>query len=286
MKTKLFTLLLAIVASIGTMFASDTQVDGIWYDFDSSSKTASVTFRGSYYSSYSNEYTNSVVIPASVVYNFMIYSVTSIGEYAFYNCSGLTSVAIPNSVTSIGDRAFWGCSGLTSVTIPNSVTSIGDFAFYYCSGLTSVTIPNSVTSIGEWAFYYCSGLTSVTIPNSVTSIGNYAFYKCTGLTSVTIPNSVTSIGDRAFLGCSGLTSITCEAITPPTLGDIVFSSVNKSIPLYVPAESVALYKAANQWKDFTNILPIEETPGTCITASGTCGAQGDNLTWELSCDSI
>ena len=263
MKTKLFTLLLAIVASIGTMFASDTQVDGIWYDFDSSSKTASVTFRGSYYSSYSNEYTNSVVIPASVVYNFMIYSVTSIGEYAFYNCSGLTSVAIPNSVTSIGDRAFWGCSGLTSVTIPNSVTSIGDFAFYYCSGLTSVTIPNSVTSIGEWAFYYCSGLTSVTIPNSVTSIG-----------------------DRAFLGCSGLTSITCEAITPPTLGDIVFSSVNKSIPLYVPAESVALYKAANQWKDFTNILPIEETPGTCITASGTCGAQGDNLTWELSCDSI
>ena len=134
-------------------------------------------------------------------------SVTSIGYMAFYDCSGLTSIIIPDSVTSIGYYAFSGCSGLTSVIIPDSVTSIGYYAFRYCSGLTSVIIPDSVTSIGESAFYGCSGLTSIIIPNSVTSIGNYAFRYCSGLTSVIIPDSVTSIGESAFSGCSGLTSI-------------------------------------------------------------------------------
>ena len=139
-------------------------------------------------------------------------SVTSIGEHAFENCSGLTSVTIPNSVTSIGGSAFWCCRGLTSVTIGNSVTSIGEAAFYNCSGLTSVTIGNSVTSIGGSAFENCSGLTSVTIGNSVTSIGGSAFYNCSGLTSVTIGNSVTSIGDGAFYNCSGLTTLNFNAI--------------------------------------------------------------------------
>ena len=141
-------------------------------------------------------------------------SVTSIGDDAFFGCSGLSSVTIPNSVTSIGGGAFFGCSGLTSLTIPSSVTSIGDGAFYGCSGLTSLTIPNSVTSIGRDAFIVCSGLTSLTIPNSVTSIGNNAFSGCSGLTSVTIPNSVTSIGYAAFIGCSGLTAITVASGNP------------------------------------------------------------------------
>ena len=135
-------------------------------------------------------------------------SVTSIGNSAFYDCSGLTSIEIPNSVTSIGDEAFNGCSGLTSVTIGNSVTSIGNHAFYDCSGLTSVTIGNSVTSIGNYAFEGCSGLTSIEIPNSVTSIGDYAFYSCSGLTSVVIANSVTSIGEGAFNGCSEIKRFT------------------------------------------------------------------------------
>ena len=110
----------------------------------------------------------------------------------------LKKCVIPNSVTSIGDWAFAYCRGLTSVTIPNSVTRIGNYAFWSCDGLSSVTIPNSVTSIGDGAFSRCSSLTSVTIPNSVTSIGAEAFCYCDGLTSVTIPNSVTSIGDEAF----------------------------------------------------------------------------------------
>ena len=183
-------------------------------------------------------------------------SVTSIGDYAFYWCSGLTSITIPNSVTSIGDYAFY-CSGLTSVTIPESVTSIGAAAFYRCSGLTSVTIPNSVTSIDDGAFQYCSGLTSVTIPESVTSIGNYAFASCSGLTSVTIPESVTTIGDRAFAYCSGLTSITCLATTPPGCPDNNFNEVNKGdCLLYVPSKSVTAYTNADVWKEF-NIVGIK-----------------------------
>ena len=117
------------------------------------------------------------------------------------------NLIIPDSVTSIGDYAFYGCTGLASITIPNSVTSIGDFAFYNCSGLTSITISDSVTSISAYAFSGCIGLTSVTIPDSVTSIGNSAFSGCKGLTSVTIGESVTSIGNYAFSGCYRLVEV-------------------------------------------------------------------------------
>ena len=172
--------------------------------------------------------------------------VTSIGNYAFYYCTGLTSVTIPDSVTSIGDSAFDNCSSLTSIAIPNSVKSIGNTAFYGCRGLDGVyitdfvaylniefggeysnpmyyakklylnnkrvagaiTIPDGVTQIPHSAFVGCDGITSVILPNSVTSIGNSAFSNCSGLTSVTIPDSVTSIGSGAFYNCNDLTSVT------------------------------------------------------------------------------
>ena len=114
-------------------------------------------------------------------------------------------VVIEDEITSIGNYAFSDCSNLASIEIPEGVTSIGNFAFGYCSGLTSITIPDSVTSIGEWAFYKCTGLTSITIPKSVTSIGNFAFYGCSNLASITIPKSVTSIGNNTFYGCGELT---------------------------------------------------------------------------------
>ena len=135
-------------------------------------------------------------------------AVTSIGDYAFEGCSGLTNITIGDNVTSIGYAAFYNCRGLVSVTIPDSVTNIGDESFRICTRLTSVTIGNGVTSIGNYAFSYCTGLTSVTIGNGVTSIGYSAFGDCSNLTNVTVPNSVTSIGPSAFANCSGLTSVT------------------------------------------------------------------------------
>jgi len=128
--------------------------------------------------------------------------VTSIGNYAFEECSGLTSITIPNSVTSIGDFAFWNCCRLTSITIPNSVTTIGEFAFENCSDLTSITIPNSVTSIGESTFNNCSGLTSITIPNSVTDIAWSAFQNCYFSIESFINNTNLSSSDCDYWGAT------------------------------------------------------------------------------------
>lgn len=156
MKTKLQRMLTVIVGLLVCVSASASafESDGIYYNILSSTdKTVGVTYRGSSYNAYSNEYTGQVSIPSEVTYNGITYSVTSIGSYAFYNCSGLTEVTIPNSVTSIGSYAFYDCSGLTEVTIPNSVTSIGDYAFYECP-LYSVTIGSGVLSIGEDSFGY------------------------------------------------------------------------------------------------------------------------------------
>ena len=203
-KLFLSTLLLALPLLAS---AYSCQVDGIYYNLIPKGNVAEVTYQ-KFESDYYSDYSGSVVIPEKFTYEGVEYSVTTIGNFAFFRCSGLTSVTIPNSVTFIGDDAFFRCSGLTSVTIPNSVTSIGNSAFSRCNSLTSVTIPNSVTSIGNYAFQGCTGLTSVTIPNSVTSIGESSFSQCSGLISVTIPNSVTCIGRSAFEGCSGLISVT------------------------------------------------------------------------------
>ena len=264
---------LAVLPSL-PMLAAQIEIDGINYDLLSKAKQATVIAKSS------GKYSGEVVIPESVEFNGISHSVTSIGDNAFDDCFGLTSVTIGNSVTSIGSSAFSYCFGLTSVTIPNSVTSIGDHAFSGCDGLTSVTIPNSVTSIGNSAFYGCDGLTSVTIPNSVTSIGAWAFSNCSGLTSVTIGSGVESIGWCAFSDCSGLTSVTIGSgvesigrsafINCPELLDVycyaekvpytVSDAFNGSYPeyanLHVPDASVDSYKATAPWSSFGKIVGL------------------------------
>ena len=220
-----------------------------------------------------------IAIPSIVTYNGSDYTVTSIGKSAFYECSNLTSVDIPNSVTSISNMAFYDCSSLTSVTIPNSVTSIGHSVFFYCSNLTSVTIPNSVTSIGNNAFMGCTSLISVSIPNSVTSIGDCAFQYCS-LTSVTIPNSVTSIGDYAFSCCYSLTSVTisnsvteignyafgyCTNITkiinlnptPQSITGYTFYNVPTGAVVYIPKGSTAAFRASSTWSKFKDFREMD-----------------------------
>ena len=160
--------------------------------------------------------------------------VTSIGWNAFQDCSGLTSITIPEGVTSIDTGVFQSCSSLTSVILPSKLTSIGDYAFYNCSSLTSVTLPSKLTSIGTGAFQSCSSLTEITIPEGVTSIGYGAFQLCSSLTSITIPEGVTSIGNYAFDSCSGLTSITIpEGVT--SIGSSAFDSCSSLTSITLPS---------------------------------------------------
>ena len=161
--------------------------------------------------------------------------VTSIGNYAFYNCSSLTSIVIPESVTSIGRYAFSDCYSLTSIVIPEGVTSIGSFAFCDCSSLTSVELPEGVTHIGDYAFSGCQSLTSVELPEGVSSIGGGAFSGCQSLTSVELPESVTSIGVSAFGLCSSLTSV----VIPEGVSSIGYSAFEgcSSLTIYCEAES-------------------------------------------------
>ena len=209
-------MMLPMVASAHEFEVKNADGVTIYYNYVNNGTELAVTFRGTFYLNYSNEYSGNVVIPEEVTYMNRTRRVTSIGKYAFAYCSGLTSVTIGNSVTSIGNYAFSGCWGLISVTIPSSVTSIGVSAFDDCSNLKKVIVSDIAAWCGisfgnsdsnplyyDWNLYSDENtkITDLIIPNSVTSIGEHAFEYCIGLTSVTIPNSVTSIGSHAFRDC-------------------------------------------------------------------------------------
>ena len=189
------------------------------------------------------------------------YPVTRIGDYAFSDCSWLTSVTIPDSVTSIGDYAFERCSGLTSMTIPISVTSIGAYAFFGCSGLTNITIPDGVTNIDNGTFYGCSGLTDVEIPLGVTNLHVQAFACCSGLTSVTIPDGVTCIRRLAFEYCTGLKNMVLSSHVTDIEDGAFFGC--SGLESFVVAHGNSAYKSE---------------AGLLLTKDGTtlvCGVNGD-----------
>ena len=222
-------------------FAHDFVVDGIYYEKISDNKVA-VTYRGAKRDSYKNEYWGDVKIPEIIDHEGKKYSVTAISNGAFYDCSGMISIEIPNSVSSIGSSAFYNCSYLTSVTIPNAITTIHDATFYNCSSLTSATLPNTITSISDNAFYNCSSLTFVDIPKSVTSIGKAAFSKCMGLVSIRIPPSVTSIGKAAFSKCTGLTSIRISS-SVTSIGEEAFSQCTSLKSIDLPDKITSIEKS-------------------------------------------
>jgi len=188
------------------------------------------------------------------------YTVTNIGNYAFYNCNNITAVTIPSSVTAIGSYAFYKCIGMLSIDIPNSVTYIGNNAFWDCKSLPSIVLPNRLTTITQ-LLPGCFNLESVVIPNSVTNITNHSFYWCSSLTSVTIPGNVTSIGSNAFEYCDKLTIVKVESFTPVPIAENVFSN-RRNATLYVPVGCTAVYQAAPYWNEFKEI--VEENGATVI----------------------
>ena len=308
-------ILLPLVVSAHDIEVQNADGKTIYYNYINDGTELEVTFRGDRYDSYSNEYQGNVVIPEEVTFMNRTRKVTSIGYRAFADCSGLTSVTIPNSVTSIENSAFTNCFGLkkvivkdiaawcgikfgnsfsnpltyakhlysdedteiTNLIIPNSVTSIGHSAFLGCSGLTSVTIPNSVTSIGDEAFWNCSGLTSITIPNSVTSIGDYAFEHCYGLTSVTIGSGVTSIGESAFEDCYKLTSVIIpNSVT--SIGDKAFCDCPRLTSVTIPNSMTSIGNYAFYYCYGLTSITIPNS----VTSIGNYAFDGVDLTTVVS----
>ena len=239
MKKVLLSILLTLLPLLAS--AEAVEIDGIWYNLVPKAKEAEVTNNP-------NGYSGSIEIPATVTYNEVKYSVTSIGSSAFSGCSGLTSVTIPNSVTSIGGGVFYGCTGLTSVTIPNSVTSIGGYAFQNCSGLTSVTIPNSVTYIEDQAFANCDELTDV---------------YC----------QAEKLRNEGWSGEGLYTHL-----------DAFKDSYPQYMTLHVPAASVEAYRSTEPWSQFKAFVALEDGDTPTIQKCATPEISYANGKVTLSCE--
>ena len=306
-------MLLSIVSVVDFSAYADVETGkcggNVTYSLDTSTGVLTISGTGKMtdYSYYSSPFRYDTKIRAVTI----DYGVTSIGDFAFFNCTSLTSVTIPDSVTSIGYAAFKNCRSLTSVTIPNSVTIIWDQAFCFCKSLTSITIPNTVTSIGESVFSRCTSLTSIEvsgnnknyssldgvlfnkdkseliiypagktdgeyeIPNSVTSIGEDAFDGCSSLASVTIPNSVTSIGSSAFCYCTSLSSVTIpDSVT--SIGQCVFIYCSSLSSVTIPNSVTSI--DANAFLDCTSLKDVYYTGSQSDWKKISIDSYNDSLT--------
>lgn len=262
--------LLAFLTSITASAYEWTDANGTVWSFQTWRSTASI-YKANNQSAISGTIPSDLTIPATLYIGETPYTVTSIDEYAFYNCSNLTSVTIPEGVTGIGDYAFDGCSGLTSITIPNSVTSIGTCAFRGCSSLTSVTIPDGVTVISYGVFSYCPGLTSIIIPDGVTSFERSAF-EGSSLTSINIPSGVTNIGYNAL---NNSVSIIHFASSTP---NVTYSWPNGAT-LFVPDDAVETYKAA--WTSYASQIVPETSSAYLYDVSVTAKESSSAVVEEI-----
>lgn len=202
---KLFTILLTLGVSV-LSFASRTAVDGIYYDFNTSAKTATVTYQGSTYDT--DYYSGEVVVPEQVTYRNVNYRVVAVGDYAFANSTKLTKVSFAgNSVLEIKGSAFRNCPALVEVNLPSSVTTLGTYVFYACKSLTTVVIPESVKTVGQGLFEYCTNLYSVDFSDQIEYLGTYTFQFCESLYSVKLPANLKAIDNALFSNCKSLHSI-------------------------------------------------------------------------------
>ena len=245
-KQRCFRLLLLASAIATSLSAAAYSFEsaGIYYNI-TGNNTVEVTYSDINNSSYSG----SISVPETVTNNGTEYSVTKIGGYAFKG-SAVTSVSMPEGITSIGFEAFSGCQNLESVALPESLTTLDRVAFISCELLRAIKIPSGVATIPDYCFNCCLSLENVTIPEGVTTIRKYAFGSC-DLKELTLPSTVTMIESGAFLSNNRCHSITCNATTPPSLGENAFNH-NISTTVKVPLSSIAAYRQAEGWKVFTN----------------------------------
>lgn len=173
-----------------------------------------------------------VEVPATVEYDSKTYTVTAIGQRAFYECETLTTVTLPNTITVIDRNAFDDCIGLTSINLPDGLTTIGQHAFSD-TPIPSITLPSSLTTIGTHAFWGCNKLTEIEIPGSVAEIPYQAFHGCTALTTVKLNDGTTGIGANAFFECTSLSTINLPAGLK-TIGPLAFIRCENLASIVLP----------------------------------------------------
>ena len=243
----------ALLCSVAA-YGYDFVVDGIYYS-RLSQKSVAVT-NMSRFNSENKTYVGDLVIPQTVTYEGVTYTITAVGDSAFVKCWKLTSLKLPETVTSIGNHAFNACTKLTSVNIPKGVKSIGACAFSYCPMLTSITLPQGITEITDGMVGDCEKLTEIIIPAGVTRIGQCAFSGCVGLTKLNIPEGVTKIEYEAFAGCSALKSVTLPS-TLKTIEANVFKGTALTT-LKVPDGVTSIDPKAFEGSSITNLVLPEK----------------------------
>lgn len=249
-----------------TLHALEATIGGIRYDLRNNNQTAVVIPIGSYneagFPASPNTYSGQITIPEKVNYNGKDYTVTAIGNRAFYYSANLNSISLPATVTKIGDEAFDYCNSLSTVGDLSNVTSIGEKAFYFCTSLTSITIGDGVTKIQDKTFFNCSALSAVTLGNGLTTIGDYAFSGCESLQSIDIPSSVLRIESRAFAYCANLTEINLGA-NLKSIGQRAFQYCYDLASITLPAsvESIGGW-AFNGCYQLSEVIALGTTPAS------------------------
>ena len=244
------------------LYAEEVEIGGLWYNLDAAANTAEVIqWKGD------QMYEGDIAIPETVAYKDVAYDVTSIGVFAFWNCSKLTSVSFPNSLKKIDNHAFFGCAALSSITIPDNVTYVGGYVFQECSSLVSAVISSHVKTINSNLFADCTSLKSIIIPDSVNYIGSYVFQNCTSLSSVTFRSNITTSGGEVFRGCSSLNEIIMRQASPFDIWENFFDDTTyQSATLHVPTGRKIYFQDHLVWGKFASIveedMPDVENPSS------------------------